>query len=204
MAVVTKEVLVQAGVERLFEVLVDYPRYPEFVPGIKACRVLRGRGARSTSSTSSTWGSGGSSTCSATRRSGRRRVSWSLVSGDALKVSNGSWELSPEGNATRARYSVDIQVARLPLVPQALIDKMSDQLTRVQLPRTLEAFRPGPRSADPARAGRDRDRVATGEAAGARRGGPTEQVRIHRTGLGQLDPSRVGCYCALLDRRMFP
>jgi coenzyme Q-binding protein COQ10 len=139
-AVVTQEVLVQAGVERFFEVLVDYTRYPEFVPGIKACKVLE---------------VGGEKHVEYELDLGLRRiryvlhhqeqrptrVSWSLVSGDALKVSNGSWELTPEGNATRARYSVDIQVARLPLVPQALIDKMTDQLTRVQLPRTLEAFR---------------------------------------------------------------
>lgn len=140
MAVVTKEVLVQAGVERLFEVLVDYPRYPEFVPGIKACRVAEVQGEKHVEYELDL---GLRRIRYVLRHQEQRptRVSWSLVSGDALKVSNGSWELSPEGNATRARYSVDIQVARLPLVPQALIDKMSDQLTRVQLPRTLEAFR---------------------------------------------------------------
>lgn len=140
MAVVTKEVLVQAGVERLFEVLVDYPRYPEFVPGIKACRVLEVQGEKHVEYELDL---GLRRIKYVLRHQEQRpsRVSWSLVSGDALKVSNGSWELTPEGNATRARYSVDIQVARLPLVPQALVDKMSDQLTRVQLPRTLEAFR---------------------------------------------------------------
>ena len=69
------------------------------------------------------------------------RVTWSLLSGDMLKVSNGSWELTPEGDSTRARYSVEIQVSKPPLVPQALVDRVSDELTRVQLPRTLEAFK---------------------------------------------------------------
>ena len=69
------------------------------------------------------------------------RVTWSLDSGDALKVSNGSWELTPEGSGTRARYSVDIQVAKPPLIPQAVIDRLTDELTRVQLPKTLEAFK---------------------------------------------------------------
>jgi coenzyme Q-binding protein COQ10 len=139
-AVVTKEVLVQAGVERLFEVLVDYPRYPEFVPGIKACRVREVQGEKHVEYELDL---GLRRIKYVLRHQEERptRVSWTLVSGDALKVSSGSWELTPEGNATRARYSVDIQVARLPLVPQALVDKMSDQLTRVQLPRTLEAFR---------------------------------------------------------------
>ena len=140
MALVSQEVVVEAGIEKLYDIIVDYARYPEFVPGMKACTprtvngethveydldvqlrrikyVLRHREERP------------------------RKVSWSLVSGDVLKVSDGSWELTPEGDRTRARYSVDIQIAKLPLVPQALIDRMSDQLSRVNLPRTLEAFR---------------------------------------------------------------
>jgi hypothetical protein len=70
-----------------------------------------------------------------------RQVSWTLVKGDWMKVSNGSWELAPEGDATRARYSVEVVVAKPPLVPQAIVDKISEELTRVSLPRTLEAFR---------------------------------------------------------------
>jgi hypothetical protein len=58
-----------------------------------------------------------------------------------MKVSNGSWELSDDKGRTRALYSVEIQIARLPLVPQALVDRVSDELTRVQLPKTLEAFK---------------------------------------------------------------
>ena len=70
-----------------------------------------------------------------------RRVSWSLVASDWMKVSNGSWELVPDGAQTRARYTVEIQVAKPALIPQALVDRVTDQLTRVQLPRTLEAFK---------------------------------------------------------------
>jgi hypothetical protein len=58
-----------------------------------------------------------------------------------MKVSSGGWELAAEGSRTRAVYSVDIQIAKPPLIPQAVIDRVSDELTRVQLPRTLEAFK---------------------------------------------------------------
>ena len=140
MAIVTREVLVQARIEALFDVLVDYPRYPEFVPGIKSCAVREVGGEKHVEYELDV---GLRRIRYVLRHLEERptRVSWSLVSGEALKVSNGSWELAPEGERTRARYSVDIQLARLPLVPQALVDRMSDQLTRVQLPRTLEAFR---------------------------------------------------------------
>ena len=140
MAIVTREVLVEAGIEALFDILVDYPRYPEFVPGIKACAVREVGGEKHVEYELDV-GLRRIRYVLSHREERPTRVSWSLVSGDALKVSNGSWELAPEGERTRARYSVDIQLARLPLVPQALVDRMSDQLTRVQLPRTLEAFR---------------------------------------------------------------
>ena len=58
-----------------------------------------------------------------------------------MKVSNGSWELAAEGGRTRARYSLEVQVAKPPLIPQMVVDRISDELTRVALPRTLEAFK---------------------------------------------------------------
>ena len=71
MAAVTREIVIDRTPERLFDVIVDYQRYPEFVPGIKACRVAPGAGPTGRSSTSSTSASGASSTCCATSRSGR-------------------------------------------------------------------------------------------------------------------------------------
>jgi hypothetical protein len=58
-----------------------------------------------------------------------------------MKVSSGSWELSARDGRTHARYSVDVQISKPPLVPQAVIDKVSDEITKVQLPKTLEAFK---------------------------------------------------------------
>jgi len=140
MAEVSKEILIACPPERLFEVLVDYPRYPEFVPGIKACRILPGKSERLIEYELDL----GLKRIRYVLRHVEQRpssVTWSLASGDALKVSNGSWKLTPEGGATRAIYSVEIQVSKPPLIPQAVIDKVTDELTRVQLPLTLQAFK---------------------------------------------------------------
>ncbi len=140
MAVVTKEIVIACTPEQLFDVIVDYPRYPEFVPGIRACRVRSGKGDRQVEYELDV----GLKRISYVLRHVEQRpsrVSWSLVSGDTLKVSNGSWELTPEGAGTRARYSVEIQIARPMLIPQAVIDKLTDEMTRVQLPGTLDAFK---------------------------------------------------------------
>ncbi len=140
-AMVHQEVVVEADIERSSRSWSDYRRYPEFVPGIKACTRARGRGREARRVRAGPRPAADPLRAAPRGAAPRAACTWSLVSGEILKVSNGSWELSPEGGKTRARYSVDIQIARPPLVPQALLDRMSDQLTRVQLPRTLEAFR---------------------------------------------------------------
>ena len=139
-ASVTREITIAVPPEKLFDVIADYARYPEFVPSVKSCRPRR---------TGSTVEVDfeldlGVKTIRYTLRhleERPRRVSWSLVASDWMKVSNGSWELIPEGAQTRARYTVELQIAKPALIPQALVDKVTDQLTRVQLPRTLEAFK---------------------------------------------------------------
>jgi coenzyme Q-binding protein COQ10 len=140
MARVTKEVLVDAPLEEFFDLVVDYERYPEFVPGIKACRVRGGSGEKHVEYDLDL----GVKRIRYVLRMAERRptsVSWSLVSGEMMKVSNGSWELAADGKKTRAAYTVEIQIARPPLVPQAIVDRVTDELTKVQLPKTLEAFK---------------------------------------------------------------
>ncbi len=140
MAVVTKQVLIDAPVERFYDIVVDYERYPEFVPGIRRCRVRSAPGEKQVEYELDL-GIRRIKYVLRHEEQRPRRVSWSLVSGDMMKVSNGSWELSSEGDGTRAIYSVEIQISRPPLVPQALVDRVSDELTRIQLPKTLEAFK---------------------------------------------------------------
>jgi ribosome-associated toxin RatA of RatAB toxin-antitoxin module len=140
MAVVTKEMVVDVPVERFFEIVVDYERYPEFVPGIRRCRVKEADGEKRVEYELDL-GIRRIKYVLRHEEQRPRKVSWSLVSGDMMKVSNGSWELAADGTKTRATYSVDIQISRPPLVPQALVDRVSHELTRVQLPRTLDAFK---------------------------------------------------------------
>jgi ribosome-associated toxin RatA of RatAB toxin-antitoxin module len=140
MAAVTKEILIDAPLEKVFEVVADYERYPEFVPGIRACRIRSTSGEKHVEYELDL---GVRRIRYVLRHAEERptRVTWSLVSGDMMKVSNGSWRLAAEGGRTRALYSVEIQIARPPLVPQMIVDRVSDELTRIQLPKTLDAFK---------------------------------------------------------------
>jgi coenzyme Q-binding protein COQ10 len=140
MAAITKEIVVGVPVERFYDVVVDYERYPEFVPGIRACRV---RATTPEKQVEYELDLGVRKIRYVLRMAEKRpaSVSWSLVSGDMMKVSNGSWALASEGGKTRAVYTVEIQITRPPLVPQMIVDRVSDELTRIQLPKTLEAFK---------------------------------------------------------------
>ena len=140
MAAVSKEIVFDRPAEQVFAVLADYARYPEFVPGIKGCRVLPGKGDPNVEYELDL---GLKRIKYVLRHVETRptRITWTLVSGDMMKVSNGEWALTAEGGSTRARYTVDIQISKPPLIPQSVIDKVSDELTRVQLPKTLEAFK---------------------------------------------------------------
>jgi len=139
MAMVSKDVLVAVPVERFMEVVRDYDRYAEFVPTVKKCRARRSSGAVEVDYELDL----GIKTIAYTLKlvEEPRRVSWTLVKGDWMKVSNGSWDLHDAGGQTRAVYSVDIQIQKPPLIPQSLVDRVSDELTKVQLPRMLEAFK---------------------------------------------------------------
>lgn len=141
MAAISREIVIDVPIERFYDLVVDYPRYPEFVPGIHGCRVKATAPGGKEVEYELDVGVKKIRYVLRHVEERPRRVAWSLVSGDWMKVSSGSWELEDAGGKTRARYTVDIQIAKPALVPQAVVDRVADELTRVQLPRTLDAFK---------------------------------------------------------------
>ena len=65
-----------------------------------------------------------------------QRISWKFLKGDLMKKNSGSWELTAiKEKKTKALYKIDIDFGWL--VPKMIID----QVTKTQLPQTLEAFK---------------------------------------------------------------
>ena len=141
MGAVAREIWIDAPIDRVFDVIVDYARYAEFVPGVKACRPLRQAGGARHVEYEVDLKVRRVRYVLAHLEERPRRVAWSLVSGELFARSDGSWELSEERGGTRARYSLDVGITRPPLVPRALVDRVVDELTGVQLPLTLAAFK---------------------------------------------------------------
>jgi ribosome-associated toxin RatA of RatAB toxin-antitoxin module len=138
---VSKEMVVDVSVERFWEVVAAYEAYPGFVPSVKKTREVRpDKGVKDVENEVDL----GVKTIKYTLRHlehAPSKMTWSLLKGDMMKVSNGAWELSNHAGKTLARYTVEVQVQRPALVPQAIVDRVSDELTKVQLPRTLDAFK---------------------------------------------------------------
>ncbi len=137
----SQEVVVDAPIERMWAVITDYARYPEFVPGLHGCRVVRDGGAEKDVEYELDLGLKKVKYVLRMVEEEPARLSWTLVSGDLMKMQRGSWELVAEGGKTRARYALEVQVSKPPLVPQAVVDRISDELNRVSLPRNLSAFK---------------------------------------------------------------
>jgi len=138
---VSKEMVVDVTVEEFWKVVADYEAYSGFVPSVKKTRVVRTeKGVKDVEYEVDL----GVKTIKYTLRHlehAPSKMTWSLLKGDMMKVSNGAWELSNHAGKTLARYTVEVQVQRPALVPQAIVDRVSDELTKVQLPRTLDAFK---------------------------------------------------------------
>ena len=138
---VSKEMVVDVSVEAFWEVVADYEAYSGFVPSVKRTKVVRTeKGVKDVEYEVDL----GVKTIKYTLRHlehAPHKMTWSLVKGEMMKVSNGAWELSNHAGKTLARYTVEVQVQKPPLVPQAIMDRVSDELTKVQLPRTLDAFK---------------------------------------------------------------
>lgn len=141
MAATSLEVRIDAPIERVWAILVDYGRYPEFVPGVKECRVVGTEGGARLVEYEADIGIRRIRYVLALKEERPRRLSWGLVRGDLLSLSDGSWDLREDGGGTLARYTAEIQVSRPALVPKFVVDRVVDELTRIQVPAIARAFK---------------------------------------------------------------
>jgi ribosome-associated toxin RatA of RatAB toxin-antitoxin module len=136
MASAKQTIEVDVPPERFFELVRDYARYPEFLPGVKAVRV----GQRSGDTVEVTY-----------RLDARIKVieftllhleeppthiSWRLLRGELMRRDEGSWALiEMPGGRTKATYSIELELE--PRVPRGLERALAEQ----GLPNMLSNFK---------------------------------------------------------------
>ena len=131
----TRTIVVQAPIERVWDVISDYERYPTFMREVKGIKVKR----LGDTSAEVEYEVSIIKTIRYTIRMAEQKpshLSWTWVGGEIMKDNKGSWTLKDlGGNSTEVTYNVDVAVGML--VPKAVIDTLVD----ANLPAMLDAVK---------------------------------------------------------------
>jgi ribosome-associated toxin RatA of RatAB toxin-antitoxin module len=135
MARARKSIDVAVPPERFFEVLRDYPRYPEFLPDVKEVRV----GPRAGDSIEVTYRVDAKvAVIEFTLLHVEQpplRTDWRLVRGDVIRRDEGSWLLEATRSGTRATYSIELELGA------PLTATLERALAERGLPGMLKSFK---------------------------------------------------------------
>ncbi|WP_163865087.1 type II toxin-antitoxin system RatA family toxin [Myxococcus eversor] len=131
----TRTIVINAPVEKVFDVITQYERYPEFLSEVKEIRTENRKG----NTVDVHYKVDVMKTVNYSIRvveERPRRMAWSFIKGEVMKDNKGSWLLEPEGEGkTRATYNVEMALGLL--VPKAVVNALVD----TSLPKMLEAFK---------------------------------------------------------------
>jgi ribosome-associated toxin RatA of RatAB toxin-antitoxin module len=135
MPAASRSIVIDTPPERVFDIIVDYDRYAEFLPEVKEARTRNRKG----NEVDVDYGIDLVKRIHYTLHHVEERphaVRWTFVKGELMRDNHGSWTLepTPEGK-TRATYTIEVGVG--PLVPRSIVNMLVGQ----SLPKLLEAFK---------------------------------------------------------------
>ena len=131
----TRSIEIEAPINLLYDVIVDYEKYPEFLADMEKVTVVRQEGETVEAAFLLNLIKRISYTLELV---GERphKVRWSLVKSKLFQHNDGGWDLEEIGeNRTRAAYTIDVGFGLA--VPKAI----SNRLIGSSLPTTLESFK---------------------------------------------------------------
>jgi ribosome-associated toxin RatA of RatAB toxin-antitoxin module len=131
----SRSIVINAPVEKVFQVVTDYERYAEFLPEVKEVRTSNRKG----NVVDVHYKVDVVKTIKYSIRATEeppKKMSWTFIEGEMMRDNKGSWQLEPEGEGkTKATYTVEMALG--PLVPKAIVNALVD----TSLPKMLEAFK---------------------------------------------------------------
>lgn len=134
MAKATRTETVDIDVNKLYETIIDYAKYPEFVDGVSAIKVL----SQNETSAKVEYSLNIIKTFKYiinTKQEKPNRISWTLDSGDLFKKNNGEWTLKDLGNGkTEVTYSLELDFKLF--APSGILTTLTDK----NLPSMMKAF----------------------------------------------------------------
>jgi ribosome-associated toxin RatA of RatAB toxin-antitoxin module len=131
----SRTITINAPIEKVFEVITDYDRYPEFLTEVKKTKQVDRKG----NEVSIQYEVDLMKTIKYTvrmREEKPTKLTWSFVEGEWMKDNKGSWLLESQGpGQTKATYTVEVALG--PLVPKAVVNTLVDS----SLPKMLDSFK---------------------------------------------------------------
>jgi coenzyme Q-binding protein COQ10 len=135
MAGATRSIIINAPVEKVFDVIIQYEKYGEFLSEVKEVRTSGRQG----NEVNVHYKVDVVKTIKYTIRVKEERptrMSWSFVEGEFMKDNKGHWLLEPAGEGkTKATYTVEMALGAL--VPKSVVNA----LVETSLPKMLDAFK---------------------------------------------------------------
>ena len=137
MAQATKSVTINVPPDKLFDVIADYEKYPEFLPEVKKVKVDGGQGTiKEVTYTVDIKAKVINYTLKHTAER-PTKLSWTMIKGEMMKGNDGTWVLKPgaQPGTTDATYSIDLKLSSL--VPGFIEKALAEQ----SLPGLLTNFK---------------------------------------------------------------
>ena len=134
MANASRTEVVDVEINKIYDVLIDYAKYPEFVDGVSAIKVMSQTETSAKVEYSLNMIKSFKHIINI-KQEKPTRLSWTLDSGDLFKKNDGEWKLKDLGNGkTEVTYSLDIDFKMF--APSSILSA----LTSKNLPVMMESF----------------------------------------------------------------
>ena len=135
MAGASRTIIINAPMEKVYDIVTQYEKYREFLTEVKEVRTSGRQG----NEVLVHYKVDVVKTIKYTIRVKEERptkMSWTFVEGEFMKDNKGSWVLEPAGEGkTKATYTVEMALGAL--VPKSIVNALVD----TSLPKMLEAFK---------------------------------------------------------------
>jgi ribosome-associated toxin RatA of RatAB toxin-antitoxin module len=135
MASEQKVQIMNAPIEKVYQVLADYEAYPDFMDGVTKVEVLSKDGDKTKAQYSLNMIKKFTYILDLEEVE-NKSVSWTFDEGDIFSVNSGSWELRDLGDGTtEVTYSVEVDI-KVKMLGAGMLTK---QLTKIQLPAMMKS-----------------------------------------------------------------
>ena len=129
----SKSIVIDAPIEKVFDVLTAYEEYPEYLSEVKGVKTSNRQGNQVEVHYEVDVIKRISYSLKMTEER-PKKLSWTFIKGEFMKDNQGSWVLEPEGEGkTKVTYTVEMALGAL--VPKSIVSA----LVETSLPKMLDA-----------------------------------------------------------------